>query len=85
MCYMSELSEKSKAYYERELRSLLEPKETGKFGAIGPDTESYFIDEDATRAILRAREEFPEKKFFLMRIGYEAAHSIGGYGYQRNR
>lgn len=82
---MSELAEKSKAFYERELKKLLEPAEKGKFVAIEPDTESYFVDKDGTKALLRARDVFPDKLFFLMRIGYEAAHSIGGYGYKRVR
>ncbi len=82
---MSELAEKSKAFYERELKDLLEPTEKGKFVAIEPDTESYFMDKDGTKALLRAREAFPDKLFFLMRIGYDAADSIGGYGYKNNR
>lgn len=82
---MSELAEKSKAFYERKLKDLLEPAEKGKFVAIEPGTESYFVDKDGTKALLRAREAFPDKLFFLIRIGYEAAHSIGGYGYKRSR
>lgn len=82
---MSELAEKSKAFYERKLKDLLEPTEKGKFVAIEPDTESYFVDKDGTKALLRARDAFHDKLFFLMRIGYEAAHSIGGYGHKRSR
>ena len=80
---MSELAEKSKLFYESKLKNLLEPSEKGKFVAIEPDTESYFVDKDGTKALLRARDAFPDKLFFLMRIGYKAADSIGGYGYQR--
>ncbi len=80
---MSELAEKSKAFYERELKNLLEPAEKGKFVAIEPETESYFVDKDSTKALLKARDAFPDKLFFLMRIGYQAANSIGGYGYKR--
>ena len=82
---MSELAEKSKALYERKLKQLLEPQEKGKFVAIEPETESYFVDPDGTKALLKARDAFPGKLFFLIRIGYEAADSIGGYGYQRVR
>jgi len=38
---MSELAEKSKAFYESELKKLLEPAEKGKFVAIEPETKSY--------------------------------------------
>ena len=82
---MSKLSEKSKLFYDTKLKPLLEPTEKGQFVAIEPDSESYFVDKDGTKALLRARATFPDKIFFLMRIGYEAADSIGGYGYKRNR
>ena len=82
---MSDLAEQSKAVYERKLKSLLEPSEKGKFVAIEPETESYFVDKDGTKALLRARKAFPDKLFFLIRIGYDAADSIGGYGYKRVR
>lgn len=82
---MSELAEKSKALYESKLKKLLEPAEKGKFVAIEPETESYFVDKDGTKALLQARKSFPDKLFFLVRIGYETADSIGGYGYQRIR
>ncbi len=82
---MSELAEKSKAFYERKLKNLLEPAEKGKFVAIEPETESYFVNADGTKAILDARATFPDKLFFLMRIGYETADSISGYGFQRVR
>lgn len=81
---MSELAEKSKIFYERELKQKLESTEKGNFVAIEPETESYFVDASGTKALLRAREKFPDKMFFLMRIGYEAAHTLGGYGYKRN-
>ena len=47
---MSELAEKSKALYERKLKQLLEPQEKGKFVAIEPETENYFVDTDGTKA-----------------------------------
>jgi hypothetical protein len=82
---MSKLADRSKALYERKLKELLEPSEKGKFVAIEPDSERYFVDADGTQALLQARRVFPDKLFFLMRIGYDAAHSVGGYGYQRSR
>ena len=82
---MSELAEKSKAFYERKLKDLLKPAEKGKFVAIEPGTESYFVDKDGTKALLQARDAFPDKIFFLMRIGYEAANSVGGSNFRRIR
>lgn len=82
---MSELADKSKALYDQKLKTLLEPAEKGKYVAIEPDSENYFVDADGTKALLQARAALPDKLFFLIRIGYEAAHSIGGYGYKSGR
>ncbi len=49
-------------YYERKLKTLLEPEEKGKFVAIEPDTESYFMDKDGTKALLRANPSPSLKK-----------------------
>ena len=82
---MSELAKKSKALYESKLKNLLEQAEKGKFIAIEPESEKYFVDADGTQALLRARNAFPDKLFFLIRIGYKTADSISGYGIQRIR
>ncbi len=81
---MSELAEKSKLLYERKLKSLLEPAEKGKFVAIEPDPET-FVYKDGTKALLRARDTFPDKLFLLMRIGYETADSVGDRNVQSGR
>lgn len=73
------------ALYDCKLKTLLEPAETGKYVAVEPESENYFVDADGTKALQLARAAFPDKLFFLIRIGYDAAHSIGGYGYQRGR
>jgi hypothetical protein len=80
---MSLLAERSTAFYNRKLKPLLEPAEKGKYVAIEPNSEQYFIGPDGTKALLEARRAMPGKLFFLIRIGYEAAHSIGGYGHRR--
>lgn len=82
---MSKLADKSKAFYESNLKNLLEPAEIGKFVAIEPETKNYFVDADGTKALLQARNTFPDKQFFLIRIGYKTADSISGYGVQRIR
>jgi hypothetical protein len=74
------LAERAKALYESKLKILLEPTAKGKFVAIEPDTEKYFVADTGTKAILQAREALPDKLFFLMRVGYQTADTIGGYG-----
>ncbi len=78
------LTDRSKEFYDAQLKSVLEPEHKGKFVAIEPDTGSYFLGKTGTEALLRARAALPNKLFFLARVGYPAATTIGGYGL-RNR
>lgn len=40
---LENLVERSEAFYENELKDLLEPDQKGQFVAIEPDTRSYFL------------------------------------------
>lgn len=67
-----------KKFYDEKLKAILEPKHNGKFVAIEPFLKKYVIDEDITKATLKALEEMPDSKFYFVRIGYPFAHKIGG-------
>lgn len=75
-----ELVEQGQRFYDEHLRSLLEPQHNGRFVAIDPTTERYFIADKAIDALLAGREALPGTTFFLARVGHKAAHKIGGYG-----
>ncbi|MBC7798525.1 MAG: hypothetical protein H7Z37_16770 [Pyrinomonadaceae bacterium] len=79
-----ELAENGEKFYNEKLKHILEPNEIGKFVAIEPFIEKYYVNEKSLEAILAGRAEFPDKLFYLMRVGYPAAHKIGGY-VKRNR
>ena len=74
------LVKEGQALYENHLKAALEPHHFGEFVAIEPVTGRYFLGETATSALVSARNAMPESQFFLMRVGYPAAHKIGGYG-----
>lgn len=78
-----EVTKSGKKFYAEHLRSILEPQENGKFVAIEPDSQEYFIGLTAVEAIRKGNALFPEKILFLARIGFPTAHKIGGYGYHR--
>lgn len=77
---VSEVAELSKKFYEKHLKSLLEPKENGKFVAIEPESEQYFIGKTAVEAGKKGKEVFPQKILFLVRIRFPSAYRIRGYG-----
>lgn len=70
--------------YQERLQALLEPGQHGQFVAIEPDSEQYFLGRTSSQAMALARTALPEKQFFLARVGFPTAHTIGGYG-ARNR
>ncbi|HKC65474.1 MAG TPA: hypothetical protein VKB86_17665 [Pyrinomonadaceae bacterium] len=77
------LSENSQRLYDERLRSLLEPKHNGEFVAIEPDTEQYFLGSTGLAALRAGREALPDKLFYLLRVGHDAAYHVGGYGARR--
>jgi hypothetical protein len=67
---MSEVAERGKKFYEEHLKSILEPQENGKFVAIEPESENYFVGATAVEAVKKGQEVFPKKIFFMVRIGF---------------
>ena len=74
----TDLAERGQKFYDEQLKALLEPSEIGKFVAIEPYLERYFVAARDIEALQAARAALPDKVFFLVRIGYEAAHKISG-------
>ena len=70
---MSPLARKATRLYQTKLKALLEPADIGKFAAIEPDSGDYFVASRMTEAMHEARLKHPDKRFFLIRIGFEAA------------
>ena len=77
---MSEVADLGKQFYETHLKAVLEPQENGKFVAIEPESERWFIGATAVEAIKQGKNSFPQKILFLARIGFPSAYKIGGYG-----
>lgn len=42
--------------------------------AIEVDSGDYFIESTVVKAITLAQKKYPDKKFYLKRIGYRAVH-----------
>ena len=61
--------------YEK-IKDKYEPKKNGKFLAIDIDTEEIFFAEDSAEAVDKARTKYPNKVFYVVRIGFEAAETM---------
>lgn len=65
--------------YNERLRAHLEPTHVGRFVAIEPVTGQYFLGDTGTVALIAARAAMPSALFYLMRVGQQTAHTVGGY------
>ncbi|HWS89554.1 MAG TPA: hypothetical protein VN282_21460 [Pyrinomonadaceae bacterium] len=74
---------RGKRIYDERLRGELEPDHTGRYVAVEPDTGRYFLGDTSADAVGAAHDAMPGSRFYLARVGYDAAHSIGGYGLHR--
>jgi predicted RNase H-like HicB family nuclease len=78
-----ELAQKGQKIYER-LKPTLEPAKNGWYVAIEVVSEQYFLGETAEKAIEEAKKAFPDKLFYVTRIGGPARISIRfPHGYDR--
>jgi hypothetical protein len=79
---ISPLARKATRLYQTKLKALLEPTYVGKFAAIEPDSGDYFVADRMAEAMHQARVKHPDKRFFLVRIGFEAAVSFRSPGFR---
>jgi hypothetical protein len=73
-----EIVQRGQELYEQKIRAQVEPGNIGKFLVINVETGDYEMDASDIAAGQRAKAKDPQAPFFLMRIGYSAAYSIGG-------
>jgi hypothetical protein len=75
-----EVIRRGEEIYRRDLRARVEAEHFGKFIVIDVNSGDYEIDADEIAATSRARIKHPDgsKTRCLLRIGYPAAHHIGG-------
>jgi len=73
------IAEQAKRIYESRLKVELEAKHRDEFVAIEPVSESYYLGDKFIDAALAAKNAFPDRKSFVIRVGHEAAFHIGGF------
>jgi hypothetical protein len=71
------LAESGQRLYDERLCALLEPEHEGEFVAIEPETERYFLGSTGLAAFRAGRNELPDKLFYLLRVGHDAAYRVG--------
>jgi len=77
---MSELSQKGENIYQTHiLPNLSVEKLKGKIVAIETESEDYFIEDTVLKAVMLARKQYPQQKFFCKRVGYKTVYAQKGY------
>jgi hypothetical protein len=73
-----EVVQRGEELYQRDLRDQIEDAHKGKFLVLDIETGDYEIDADEVAAVKRAMARRPEGVRYIKRIGYSAAHRLGG-------
>lgn len=71
------IADAAKQVYESDLRQLLEVKHKDQYVAIEPESRSHFVGRTFLEAAMAAKNAYPDRKSFVLRIGHEAAFHIG--------
>lgn len=67
----------SREVYEQQILPLLDPRDTGKFVVLDPDSGDYEVDARDIAAIDRLRLRRPDALFYIARAGYPTAYRLG--------
>ena len=73
------IAEQAKRIYESRLKAKLEANHQDQFVAIEPVSESFFLGDQFVDAAMAAKNAYPDRKSFVIRVGHEAAFHIGGF------
>ena len=71
------IAEQAKRLYETELKDHLIVEHPGMFVAIEPTSINYFGGKTFMDAALAGQAAYPDRKFFVLRVGHDAAVHIG--------
>lgn len=71
---------KAKTIYNSKYRKKLESTEKGRVVALEVESGEIFLGRTALEAGMKARQKFPDKIFYFIRVGYPAVHSAKGPG-----
>ncbi len=73
----SEIVERGKALYDREIHQKLADTDRGKMLVLDIETGEYELDRDEMTALMRARQKRPGAPFYVARVGHPTAFRLG--------
>jgi len=76
---LEEMTKKGEEIYQRKFKEKYEPSSNGKFLVIEVESEEGFLGDTSAEALEKARKEYPQKIFYIKKIGFPAAEVISSY------
>lgn len=74
-----ELVRRGQQIYDERLKALLDPAHREQFVAIEPESGDYFLGETLSEAAAAAEKAYPQRRTYIVRVGYSAAVEIGAW------
>lgn len=68
---IQKIAAKGAKIYEK-VKNNYEPQNNGKFLAINVDNGDIFLADNSSEAVEKARQKYPKKVFYVVKIGYSA-------------
>jgi len=68
-----------------EVQSKYEPAHKGEFLAIDIDTKDVYLAPTSAEAMVAARAAHPDKVFYVMKIGFDAAETMAHFSTFRQK
>jgi hypothetical protein len=79
-----DLVRRSELVYEERLKAALESTHRDYFVAIEPDSGDYFLGQTLSEAAAAARQVYPDRRAYVLRVGHPVTVYIGGCRLNRN-
>ena len=71
------IADKGDRIYQEQLKDLLEKDHKGEFVAIEVESGAYFLGKTPEEALEKARKEFLNRIFHLIRVGHAGVYKVG--------
>lgn len=75
---IQEIADKGMKIYG-EIKANYEPKENGRFLAIEVESGDVSLGDTSAEALVKAKGKHPDKFFYVVKIGYDAAETLAEY------
>lgn len=69
---IQEIAENGTVIYDK-IKTSYDPQHKGKFLAIDIDSEEVFLGNTSAEAVELAKKKYPDKIFFVVKIGFDVA------------